>query len=84
MNEAGRRSYKVRHHLEQTDKCGCYYCLRIFSPKDIDEWVDANSTAICPFCGIDAVVPFQLDLDIDLDTFHDKLKIWQKESFRDE
>lgn len=84
MSEQGRRSFKVRAQLEQAHECGCYYCLRIYSPKDIEEWVDANSTAICPFCGIDAVVPFINVLDYDRENFITKLNRWHKESFRDE
>ncbi len=39
---------------------GCFYCLRIFSPAEIVEWVDevdrVGTTAICPHCGIDSVI----------------------------
>ena len=34
-------------------KCGCCYCLKIFSPNLIKGWCDDENTAICPFCGID-------------------------------
>ena len=47
----------------QKDKvCGCFYCLKIFSPDEIDEWIiddnpcDRGGTAICPYCGIDSVI----------------------------
>jgi hypothetical protein len=40
--------------------CGCYYCLSIFAPSEIEEWVDPpgeqGSTALCPRCGIDSVI----------------------------
>ena len=43
--------------LMKESKCGCFYCLEIFSPKEISEWVeDASGTAVCPFCGIDSVI----------------------------
>lgn len=48
------------HHrelLESADKCGCYACCRIFHPKEIEEWTDNNATAICPYCGVDAIIP---------------------------
>lgn len=53
------------NHMEalQKDKvCGCFYCLKIFSPGEIDEWIiddnpcDKGGTAICPYCGIDSVI----------------------------
>jgi len=37
--------------------CGCFYCLAIFKSSEIIEWIDSNSdTALCPYCGIDAVI----------------------------
>lgn len=45
--------------------CGCFYCLSIFPPSEIVEWIDESEdslrgpgkTAMCPKCGIDAVLP---------------------------
>lgn len=48
------------HHREEilsVKECGCFNCQRIFLTENIKEWVDNISTAICPFCGTDAVVP---------------------------
>jgi hypothetical protein len=28
----------------------------MFLPTDVDEWIDEGSTALCPRCGVDAVV----------------------------
>ena len=37
--------------------CGCFYCLEIFSPSEIVEWIDSReTTALCPYCGIDSVI----------------------------
>ena len=38
---------------------GCYYCGEIYrvADKPIIEWVDGGYTALCPVCGIDAVIP---------------------------
>jgi len=38
--------------------CGCFYCLKIFSPNEIETWVEdkLDGTALCPYCGIDAVI----------------------------
>jgi hypothetical protein len=47
------------HHkkgLEEDKKCGCFYCLEIYSPTLITEWIDRDQTAICPHCGIDSVI----------------------------
>lgn len=47
-------------HKEQIlkdDKCGCFFCLRIFNPNEIVDWIeDEKGTAICPYCDIDSVI----------------------------
>ena len=46
-----------RAQLLNDQVCGCFYCLKIFSPKDITEWVNEGpGTALCPYCGMDSVI----------------------------
>jgi hypothetical protein len=54
--EAHRHSSRNRKTLEQDEFCGCFHCLKIFSPSEINEWLDDDSTAVCPYCGIDSVI----------------------------
>lgn len=56
-------SFSSNHkiELEKDKKCGCFACVKIFSPSEIKEWCleteDGDEvTAICPYCGIDAVI----------------------------
>lgn len=43
--------------LLKDEKCGCFYCTEIFSPKEIHGWVmDPGGTALCPYCGVDSVI----------------------------
>ncbi len=43
--------------LEKDTKCGCFYCLKIFNPCEITEWIsDTHGTAVCPYCGVDSVI----------------------------
>ncbi len=37
-----------RSALEQSDRCGCVACMKMFNPGEITEWF--NDTAICPHC----------------------------------
>jgi NAD-dependent SIR2 family protein deacetylase len=53
---AHKRSSGHRGELEESTLCGCFYCLAIFPPSDIDEWVDDGQTALCPKCGIDSII----------------------------
>ncbi len=47
--------------LKESKRCGCYYCCRIYSPEEIIEWIEEKHsrvlTAVCPKCGVDAVLP---------------------------
>ena len=55
--DAHRLSANHRSALQKDSLCGCFYCLRIFSPENIQDWIkDMNGTALCPFCGVDAVL----------------------------
>ncbi|MGN0181056.1 MAG: cytoplasmic protein [Candidatus Ornithomonoglobus sp.] len=54
---AHKFSSNHKKHLLHDTKCGCFYCLKIFDPKEITNWVeDVSSTAICPYCGVDSVI----------------------------
>lgn len=50
--------------LAKQSKCGCFYCLEIFTPNDIIQWTDQGRTALCPHCGIDSVIAETSDREI--------------------
>jgi hypothetical protein len=62
-----RLSSGNRDALRGSARAGCFYCCEIFSPNEIKDWVDGRQvetgslddgiTALCPRCGIDAVLP---------------------------
>ena len=55
--EAHAYCFNNKPELEKDFSCGCFYCLQIFSPAEIIEWVkDLRGSAICPYCGIDSVI----------------------------
>jgi hypothetical protein len=55
-------THSSHHRVEilQSETCGCFCCLSIIKPEDIEFWVDEvdgiGQTAICPNCGIDSVI----------------------------
>lgn len=49
-------SFNHKRYLKRDKVCGCFYCLKIFSPNKIEDWIDRYGTALCPFCGIDSVI----------------------------
>ncbi|MBE6660027.1 MAG: cytoplasmic protein [Ruminococcaceae bacterium] len=46
-----------KQELQKDHVCGCFYCLKIFDPAEIEDWIpDTKGTAKCPYCGIDSVI----------------------------
>ncbi|MEP6864202.1 MAG: cytoplasmic protein [Deltaproteobacteria bacterium] len=54
--EAYTRASKHRVELDNSALCGCFFCFRTFATADIKAWIDGAQTALCPKCGIDAVI----------------------------
>lgn len=50
-------SIKNKKLIEQAQNVGCFHCCKIFDSKDIKDFTDNESTAICPLCGVDAIIP---------------------------
>jgi hypothetical protein len=51
-----------REEILSSKVCGCFYCLSIFPPSEINNWIDIpadknlGQTALCPRCEIDSVI----------------------------
>ena len=56
LDKAHKYSSNHRHELEKDNICGCFFCLKIYNPIEIEEWTDGGKTAICPKCDIDSVI----------------------------
>jgi len=60
--------------IKKSNICGCFNCFHIFSPNEINEWVNedpkcprgAGKTAICPNCGIDSVLPESKNYELNI------------------
>ena len=62
-----QQSSRHRDLLARSEHAGCFYCQLLFDPAEIMDWVDGPQldtddttdgvTALCPRCGIDAVLP---------------------------
>jgi len=58
-------THDAAHHLcsfnrvgiEKSQQCGCFCCCQIFPAVEITNYVGAVPKALCPYCGIDAVLP---------------------------
>ena len=58
LDEVAKHSLRNKAELMKSNKCGCYYCLTIFSPTELgeDDWIPGENTALCPHCMVDAVI----------------------------
>lgn len=45
-----------RQQLELSTEAGCYHCLAVFDAREVTRYVDNGDTAVCPRCGIEAVL----------------------------
>jgi hypothetical protein len=45
-----------RAELEASTRCACFFCFRAFATSEIKAWIDSDTTALCPGCGVDAVL----------------------------
>jgi hypothetical protein len=48
--------------VKRSQQCGCFYCRFIYPAKAVEDYVrkgrnGTKTTAICPHCGIDSVLP---------------------------
>ena len=76
VDETWKTAFKHREIISQSQSCGCFYCGLIFTPKDIVEWVDSETTALCPRCGMDAVLGDACDAYITSDFLYQMHKRW--------
>ena len=60
LEAAHKHSFGNRDEVMASSRCGCFYCLKVYSPAEIFDWIDefnpAGCTAQCPRCGIDSVI----------------------------
>jgi hypothetical protein len=54
--EAHHHCTNNREELFASDVCGCFYCLNIYNPAEITDWIDGGKTAICAHCPVDSVI----------------------------
>lgn len=70
MNEDDKELYagcglskNNQERISDDGRHGCYYCVSVFKGDKITQWTDNGETALCPNCGIDAVIPNETNID---------------------
>ena len=79
-------SSRHREAVEAAERCGCFCCGSVFRPGEISEWLEERgipgSTALCPQCGIDSVIPEGPDCQLDGDLLAAMHAYWFAPGFR--
>ncbi len=60
LEELHRCCILHRERILKEETIGCFFCRNISDVSEIKEWVDRGSTALCPKCGVDAILPGSL------------------------
>lgn len=64
--------------LKTSKLCGCIYCCKVYPASEVVDWSDEQDcrrTALCPYCGIDSVIPDTSGWPLSED-FLKKMKYW--------
>jgi len=56
LEAAHRHSMDHRMELFRSSRCGCFSCAQTFAVSAVEKWIDKGETALCPRCGVDAVI----------------------------
>lgn len=77
---AHKHSRNHREEIERSEICGCFYCIQIFTPDNINKWTNEKEnkqvTALCPYCGIDSVIGSASGFSIDQNFLCDMRDYW--------
>ena len=75
-----------RELIARSERAGCFYCEQFFVPGEIVDWVDGRQvetgstydgvTALCPRCGIDAVLPSAAPIPLNADVLAEMRRHW--------
>jgi hypothetical protein len=61
LKQAYEHSRLNRGFIIPGSTCRCFHCLGSFAGDRISRWTDDGETALCPHCGVDAVVSSAAD-----------------------
>lgn len=79
IRNAAEHTTNNRKELGASSICGCYYCLSIFEPSEIVEWItpeDLDEFPMCPYCGIDSVFGDASGYPVTRDFLREMNKYW--------
>ena len=78
---AHKFSSKHKNLVLDSGICGCFCCITMFPPAKVEKWIDEDErgdgmTAMCPNCGIDAVLPSNCGYPVTLAFLERMAHVW--------
>ena len=71
MKEIHSHTLRNRKEIEASDKCVFISCCEIFNASAVEDFIDEGETALCPICGIDAVIGDCTGISMDTETVNE-------------
>lgn len=65
-----------RYLVDISEQCTCFYCKHTIDSREITEYADNGQTAVCPKCGIDALIPDSIEEPLDENTVAEMHEYW--------
>lgn len=74
---ASKLSFNNYNRLLDSKICGCYFCLSIYSPKEVFEFSGGTDTsALCAYCGIDSILPENPEIELTKENLKQLQEYW--------
>ncbi len=64
-----------KEDIALSQKCGCFFCTKIFDSSEALDYLPDNGNAICPYCGADSVFS-DSKVDITPELLKYMYKVW--------
>lgn len=65
-----------RQTIAISDRCYCFHCKASMDHSEITDFLEDGQTAICPHCGVDAILPDYIDENINEDVVSQMHDYW--------
>lgn len=57
LEQTHKLSMHNRSAIGDAEHASCFFCIRVFPSSAVTEWTDNGTTALCPNCEVDALLP---------------------------
>lgn len=68
FEEIKKHSFENQHEILSAEKCGCYYCNKLFDASKVTEFTHTYGslfpTALCPYCNKTTVIAEHSDYEL--------------------